>query len=124
MQLRPSVQLRCRTNDIENVGVTKRHHTFFEMLGNFSFGDYFKEEAIQMAWELSTKVMGLPAERVWISVYEDDDEAFTLWRDKVKIFPRLWTYSAGFCMDSFQNPTHTFCKLSLLLLALSYKFKG
>lgn len=69
------------------MGVTKRHHTFFEMLGNFSFGDYFKEEAIQMAWELSTKVMGLPEERVWISVYEDDDEAFALWRDKVRAVP-------------------------------------
>ena len=66
--------------------MTKRHHTFFEMLGNFSFGDYFKEQAVQMAWELSTRVMGLPQERVWVSVYEEDDTAYALWRDKVIIF--------------------------------------
>ena len=76
-----------RTNDIENVGVTARHHTFFEMLGNFSFGDYFKEEAIRMAWELVTQVYGLPAERVWISVYRDDDEAYRIWRDGVGVAP-------------------------------------
>lgn len=73
----------CRTNDIENVGVTKRHHTFFEMLGNFSFGDYFKEKAVQMAWEVSTKVMGVPGDRIWVSVFETDEDAFKLWRDKV-----------------------------------------
>ena len=75
--------LSRRTNDIENVGVTKRHHTFFEMLGNFSFGDYFKDRAARMAWELSTRVLGLEPERVWVSVYEEDDEAFAIWRDKV-----------------------------------------
>jgi alanyl-tRNA synthetase len=79
---RATTAQKCvRTNDIENVGITARHHTFFEMLGNFSFGDYFKREAIEYAWELAVETFGLPPERIWVSVYEDDDEAFTLWRD-------------------------------------------
>ncbi len=67
-------------NDLENVGPSPRHHTFFEMLGNFSFGDYFKEEAIRFGWELVTEVWGLPAERLSATVFEEDDEAAELWR--------------------------------------------
>jgi len=74
-------------NDLENVGKTARHHTFFEMLGNFSFGDYFKEGAIEFGWDLLTRHMGLPKERLWVSIYEEDEEAFDLWHRKVGIPP-------------------------------------
>ena len=72
-------------NDLENVGYTARHHTFFEMLGNFSFGDYFKEKAIAYAWELLTEVYGLPAEKLWVTVYAEDDEAYDIWAKQVGV---------------------------------------
>jgi alanyl-tRNA synthetase len=72
-------------NDLENVGYTARHHTFFEMLGNFSFGDYFKREAIKYAWELLTEVYHLPAERLWVTVYAEDDEAYDIWTREVGV---------------------------------------
>ncbi len=81
-------------NDLEMVGRTARHHTFFEMMGNFSFGDYFKKEAIQFGWEFLTDVIGLPRDRLYITVYEKDDEAFNLWVDEVKM-PRERIYKMG-----------------------------
>ncbi len=72
-------------NDLENVGRTARHHTFFEMLGNFSFGDYFKREACQFAWEFVTEHLNLPAEKIWVTVFEEDDEAFIIWRDLIGV---------------------------------------
>ncbi len=74
-----------RTADIENVGKTDRHATFFEMLGNFSFGDYFKDEAIEWAWEFMTERLNIPEEDLWVSVYEDDDEAYNIWHEKIDI---------------------------------------
>ena len=72
-------------NDLENVGVTSRHHTFFEMLGNFSFGDYFKEEAIACAWEYLIDVVKLPKEKLWVTIYTNDDEAYAIWHKKMKV---------------------------------------
>jgi alanyl-tRNA synthetase len=78
-------------NDLENVGYTARHHTFFEMLGNFSFGDYFKEDAIRYAWDYVTGVLGIPPEKLWVTVYEDDDEAAAIWLEKIGVDPARFT---------------------------------
>lgn len=80
-----SLRAGGKHNDLENVGYTARHHTFFEMLGNFSFGDYFKESAICFAWELLTAVYMLPKEKLWVTVYFEDDEAYNIWKDKIGV---------------------------------------
>ncbi len=87
---RATTSQRCvraggKHNDLENVGYTARHHTFFEMLGNFSFGDYFKRDAINFSWELLTKTCGIPKEKLWTTVYQDDDEAFELWTKEIGV---------------------------------------
>jgi len=87
---RATTSQRCvraggKHNDLENVGYTARHHTFFEMLGNFSFGDYFKEDAIRFAWEFLTDNLGLPADKLWVTVFEEDDEAYDLWAKKMGV---------------------------------------
>ncbi len=87
---RATTSQRCvraggKHNDLENVGYTARHHTFFEMLGNFSFGDYFKEDAIRFAWEFLTDNLGLPADKLWVTVFEEDDEAYDLWAKKIGV---------------------------------------
>ena len=96
-----------RTGDIENVGKTARHGTFFEMLGNFSFGDYFKHEAIAWSWEFLTQVVGLDPERLYPSIYENDEEAFEIWNKEIGIAPErifrfgkednFWEHGAGPC---------------------------
>ena len=96
-----------RTPDIENVGHTARHGTFFEMLGNFSFGDYFKKEVIPWAWEFITKVMEIPVDRLWVTIYEDDDEAYEIWANDIGVSPdrivrmgkedNFWEHGTGPC---------------------------
>src|SRR5512140_1673917 len=88
--VRATTSQRCvraggKHNDLENVGYTARHHTFFEMLGNFSFGDYFKRDAIRFAWELLTREYGLDQQRLWITVYETDNEAYDIWANEIKV---------------------------------------
>lgn len=80
-----SVRAGGKHNDLENVGYTARHHTFFEMLGNFSFGDYFKRDAIAFAWEMLTGVYGLPKEKLWVTVYQEDDEAYAIWEKEIGV---------------------------------------
>lgn len=78
-------------NDLENVGYTLRHHTFFEMLGNFSFGDYFKVEAIRFAWDFLTEVLKIPKEKLWVTVYRKDKESEEIWLNEIKVDPKRFS---------------------------------
>ncbi len=94
--VRAATAQRCvraggKHNDLENVGYTARHHTFFEMLGNFSFGDYFKREAIHFAWNFVTGTLGIPKDRLWVTVYKEDDEAERIWTEEIGIDPTRCT---------------------------------
>ena len=104
--LRITTSQKCvRTGDIENVGRTARHQTFFEMLGNFSFGDYFKHDAIHWAWEFLTKELEMPADKLWVTIYPDDDEAYKIWSEEVGVDPahivkladNFWEIGPGPC---------------------------
>ena len=96
-----------RTPDIERVGKTDRHGTYFEMLGNFSFGDYFKHEATSWAWEFCTKVLEMPTDKLWVTIYENDDETFDIWTKEVGVDPshivrlgkedNFWEHGQGPC---------------------------
>ncbi len=97
-----TVQRCLRLTDVENVGLTVRHATFFEMLGNFSFGDYFKKEAVEWAWEFTTRVLGMPADRLYPSVYKDDQEAFDLWASHIGLGPKRVTRLGE--KDNFWGP--------------------
>jgi len=93
---RATTSQRCvraggKHNDLDNVGYTARHHTFFEMLGNFSFGEYFKQEAIEFAWDLLTREFGLPPDKLWITVFEQDDEAAAIWLDQIGVHPERFS---------------------------------
>ena len=91
--VRAATSQRCvraggKHNDLENVGYTARHHTFFEMLGNFSFGDYFKRNAIQYAWDFLTRILQIPPHKLWITVYAEDDEAADIWLNEIGVDPK------------------------------------
>ena len=96
-----------RTPDIERVGITARHGTYFEMLGNFSFGDYFKHEATAWAWEFFTKVLEMPVDKLYVSIYENDDEAYKIWTEEIGVEPshmvrlgkedNFWEHGSGPC---------------------------
>ena len=103
---RATTSQRCvraggKHNDLENVGYTARHHTFFEMLGNFSFGDSFKHEAIEHCWGLLTQDLGLPADKLWVTVFEDDDEAADIWIKDMGVDPKRFSRCGA--KDNFLN---------------------
>ena len=100
-------------NDLENVGYTARHHTFFEMLGNFSFGDYFKRDAIQYAWEFLTQVLNIPPEKLWVTVFEEDAEAESIWLDEVKIDPTRFSRIGA--KDNFWSMGDVFAMIAPLV---------